>query len=105
MKINDERRYVLLSVKWCRNGTLVFWGEKTADEEERSFGGYTNDLNHCERYTYDESKNEWHSHYEYNGESLQELMNIDREGTWIVNVDDLDKLGRKSLVYHYWTVW
>lgn len=101
MKINDERRYVLLSVKWCRNGTLVFWGKRTADEEERSFGGYTNDLNQCERYTYDESRSERHTHHEYKGESLEELMNIDRSGTWIVNIDDLDKLGRKSLVFHY----
>lgn len=101
MKVNDERRYVLLSVKWCRNGTLIFWGSRTADEEGRSFGGYTDDLNQCERYTFDEARNERHDHYEYKDETIEELMNIDRGGTWIVNIDDLDKLGRKSLVFHY----
>lgn len=101
MKINDERHYVLLSVKWCREGTLVFWGKRTTDEEERSFGGYTNDLNQCERYTFDEARNERHTHHLYKGETLEELMNVDRAGTWIVDIDDLDKLGRKSLVFHY----
>lgn len=101
MKISDERCYVLLSVKWCRQGELVFWGSKTVDDEERSFGGYTNNLNQCERYTHDEARNERHSHYKYKGETLEQLMNIDRAGTWIVHVDDLDKLGRKSVVFKY----
>lgn len=101
MKINDERRYVLLSVKWCVNGSLVFWGTRTADKEKRSFGGYTNDLNQCERYTFDEANNERHTHHHYKCETIEELMNIDREGTWIVDVDHLDNLGRKSLVFHY----
>lgn len=101
MKVNDERCYVLLSIKWCTEGTLVFWGRRTLDDKERSFGGYTNDINACERYTFDEARNERHTHHKYNEGTLEELMNIERSGTWIVHIDDLDKLGRRSTVFNY----
>lgn len=32
-------------------GALLFWGRRTEDDEERSFGGYTCDIEKCERYT------------------------------------------------------
>lgn len=32
-------------------GTLLFWGKRTEDQEERSFGGYTCDITKCEMYT------------------------------------------------------
>lgn len=35
-------------------GTLLFWGRRTEDEEERSFGGYTCDITKCEMYTREE---------------------------------------------------
>lgn len=39
-------------------GCLLFWGEYTPDNaERRSFGGYTSDLDKCERYTLNEIKN------------------------------------------------
>lgn len=48
---------MLLSQKWSR-GQLIFWGRLTDDDEERSFGGYTNDSSQCERYSLQELKNE-----------------------------------------------
>lgn len=32
-------------------GCLLFWGHKTEDNERRSFGGYTSDIDNCEMYT------------------------------------------------------
>ena len=43
-----KRDYVLVSRKWSQ-ATLVFWGSFTKDDNKRSFGGYTNDINVCER--------------------------------------------------------
>ena len=79
----------------------MFWGTKTKDDEERSFAGYTDDINACERYTFNEARNERHSHYEYNDETLEQLMNIDRDGTWIVHINDLEKLGKALSCFVY----
>ncbi len=79
----------------------MFWGHLTKDDEKRSFGGYTDDINACERYTFEEARSERTTHYEYRGESLTELMNINRDGTWIVNINDLHLLGKKVTVYTY----
>ena len=35
-------------------GALLFWGKRTLDEEDRSFGGYTCDVTKCEMYTREE---------------------------------------------------
>lgn len=32
-------------------GTLMFWGRRSQDWQPRSFGGYTWDIEKCERYT------------------------------------------------------
>ena len=79
----------------------MFWGTKTHDEQERSFGGYTNDLDVCERYTFSEVRDAHYNHSVYDGEALDELMNAERDGTWIVRIEDLDNLGRKSVVFKY----
>lgn len=54
-----ERDYVIV----CNEhngyypGTLLFWGNITEDNaERRSFGGYTSDLDKCERYTLEDIK-------------------------------------------------
>lgn len=101
MKINEDRCYVLLSIKWTRKGTLMFWGTISEDDNQRSFGGYTDDINTCERYTFEEARSERVSHYNYNDETLTELMNIDRDGTWIVHIKDLRNLGKVVMNYVY----
>ncbi|UDM72410.1 hypothetical protein [Vagococcus fluvialis] len=50
MEINKNREYFLVSRKWSKQ-TLMFWGSLTKDDEKRSFGGYTDDLRICERYS------------------------------------------------------
>lgn len=58
--MNVERKYVLVSAKWTSE-LLVFWGSLTKDEDERSYAGYTSDLNSCERYSLDEVKGQFDS--------------------------------------------
>lgn len=49
-------------------GVLLFWGENTPDEaEKRSFGGYTSDLDKCEKYTLEEIYNSDHQIFIYDG--------------------------------------
>lgn len=51
-----KRDYVIVCTrhKGVIRDALLFWGTKTADDEKRSFSGYTVDIEKCERYTYDE---------------------------------------------------
>ena len=99
MKISDKRLYVLVSVKWTRD-SLVFWGRLSKDEEQRSYGGYTDDFSSCERYTLEELKTEANSDlHDYYSEPLSVLRKMDREGTWIVHVDDLHNIGKVTTRY------
>lgn len=49
----DERKYVIV----CNEhngivpGALLFWGHRTSKNAQRSFGGYTSDLDSCELYS------------------------------------------------------
>ena len=45
-----HRDYVIVSFEHS-NDMLTFWGERTDNNQPRSYGGYTVDLNTCERYT------------------------------------------------------
>ena len=51
-----NRDYVIVcnEHKGIFEGALLFWGHKTEDEEKRSFGGYTSNIDECEVYTLEE---------------------------------------------------
>ena len=55
MNVSEDRQYVIV----CREHkallpeALLFWGSLTDDNAERSYSGYTMDINKCERYTRD----------------------------------------------------
>lgn len=56
--ISMKRKYVVVCNRHnsIYNG-LLFWGNRTSDENNRSFGGYTSDINNCEFYTLEEIEN------------------------------------------------
>ena len=63
MKLVDAeniRKYVIVcnEHKAMLKDTLLFWGSLTDDNEERSFSGYTCQIDKCERYTRQELE-EW----------------------------------------------
>lgn len=51
---NNNREYVIASWKHVRCGALQFWGDLTDDNQPRSFGGYTENIDECEKYTLSE---------------------------------------------------
>lgn len=57
-RISPERKYVIVCNKHSGGwgGCMLFWGELTRDDEKRSFGGYTQGIDRCERYTLEETK-------------------------------------------------
>ena len=70
METKDERNLVAVSIKhtmykWKFGMPCVLWGHRTADEEKRSFGGYTQYPNHAELYSLEDweksgyAKTEW----------------------------------------------
>ncbi|QNK86467.1 hypothetical protein H7992_14485 [Sporosarcina sp. resist] len=96
MNIDKEREYVLLSWKWCWDKDhLVFWGHQTADEEKRSYGGYTMDVEGCEKYTEQELIE---SHHRFWGS--QRMHELDREGTYAIKLSDLLKFGQKKTIIY-----
>lgn len=76
---------------------LLFWGHLTKDTEERSFGGYTVDVNNCEKYTKEEL--EEYRKRKFSEETmlfldetelpLLQLLNYDL----FVTMEDLERLG------------
>lgn len=56
MNVSEDRQYVIVcrEHKALLSPALLFWGSLTDDDMERSYGGYTMDINKCERYTRDE---------------------------------------------------
>lgn len=93
-----KRDFVLLSVKWTRD-RLMFWGRKSEESQPRSYGGYTEDVELCERYTFEEARSERIDFHEYEGESIARLKQINPDGTWIIRIDELEKLGSKTTSY------
>lgn len=87
-----KRDYVLVSRKWSKS-TLVFWGSYTKDNKERSFGGYTNDINACERYTLEEIINESNQFRPFDLKSFWKRSNSDE--TFYVTIDELEKHFKK----------
>lgn len=97
-KISEDREYVIVCNKhrgyWL--GCLLFWGERTPDDEKRSFGGYTSNLNICERYTKSELEN---SHYNFpfykSGDDWKKYENF------AVRIDQFNELGLRQATVVY----
>lgn len=72
-------------------GALLFWGEYTADLEKRSFGGYTSDLDKCERYTLDEIRDNVYHFPIYDGRMTKKSFKQYRDVA--IKVEQLKDLG------------
>ena len=97
-----NREYVIVSPKHSNYpfpGALVFWGEITADDEERSFGGYTFNLDKCERYTLKEITDEYSELHLYCGGGYEELF---QHGNVIIKASELLKINtfkKATIIY------
>lgn len=92
-----ERDYVIVSTAYGLGGScLMFWGEYTPDvAERRSFGGYTRNLDGCEKYTKEELEN-----CSYNFPFYEDGMRWDKYNDYFIKISDLEKLGRKFTVIY-----
>ncbi|MCR1941262.1 hypothetical protein [[Clostridium] symbiosum] len=73
-------------------GVLLFWGELTEDNaEKRSYGGYTSDLDKCEKYTLEEVKRSRYHFPVYDGRMTRESFKRNRDVA--IKISQLSELG------------
>lgn len=94
MNVNSERKYVIVCNE--RIGTvkdaLLFWGSLTDDsKEKRSFGGYTCQIDKCERYTrkeLEEFRGDLKAEYPFFDE-LKNECDFFKKDEVLISIDDL----------------
>ena len=73
--------------------TLLFWGSLTDDNAKRSFGGYTCQIDKCERYTrqeLEEWRGELKKEYPFFDE-LKKATDFFKSDEVLISIDDLKK--------------
>lgn len=94
MNVNSERKYVIVCNEHeaIIKDTLLFWGSLTNDnKEKRSFGGYTCQIDKCERYTREELE-EFRGNLKAEYPFFDELKNerdFFKKGEVLISIDDL----------------
>lgn len=101
-KINPSRRYVIVSNAhsgaWA--GCVLFWGHITEDDEERSFGGYTCDVDAAERYSpQDLESGNWHFEI-FNKDTMTVNDFLERRDIAVLP-EELEQLGYKPIRVMY----
>lgn len=91
-----EREYVVICNRYRGiAGSLLFWGSHTENHEKRSFGGYTSDLDSCERYTKEEIEN---SSYKFRFYVSKD--NYKKFDDIAIKVKQLKRLGTKMTIIY-----
>lgn len=94
MNVSEDRQYVIV----CREHkallpeALLFWGSLTDDDMERSYGGYTMDIDKCERYTRNELE-KWRGNSKEEYPFFDELKNKSdfyRQDEILIRIWDLE---------------
>ncbi len=96
-----DRRYVIVCNEHSGmfRGTLLFWGSRTEDGQERSFGGYTSDIDNCEIYSENEVKEKGYYFPKYHdGMTWEEFRGYD---DILIEPQYLEKLGYKQMRVWY----
>ena len=98
---DKERKYVIAcnehSGMWP--GALLFWGHRTQDNEARSFGGYTSNIDGCELYSDKEIKEKgYHFPRYHEGMTWEEFRGYD---DIVIKPESLADLGYKQMRVWY----
>lgn len=96
-----ERKYVIVCNEHSGNwpGVLLFWGHRTQDNESRSFGGYTSDIDSCELYSEYEVREKGYRFPKYHdGMTLEGFRKHD---DILIEPENLEKLGYKQMKVWY----
>ena len=94
MNVKSERKYVIVCNEHIAivKDALLFWGSLTDDSrEKRSFGGYTCQIDKCERYTreeLEEFRGELKAEYPFYDE-LKNERDFFKKGEVLISIDDL----------------
>lgn len=95
-----KRNYVVICNRYNGiAGSLLFWGRKTEDEKERSFGGYTSDFNECEKYTLDEIDNSNYKFPVYGRDINHD--NFKKVEDFAIEIGRLKRLGHRPMLIYY----
>lgn len=97
-----NRDYVIVCNKYKSmwNGCLLFWGHLTDDKESRSFGGYTSDIEKCEKYTLEEIQNNYYTFPIYDEEVMDRIDFLNCEDI-VITIPQLIELGFRTMKVMY----
>ena len=101
--MNKNKKYMIVTKRHegIVNNALLFWGHLTDDNEKRSFGGYTVDINKCEKYTREEleqfrkGRNDDKNSMPFYDETDKPNYYI-KHSDLLVTMEDLQKLGYRK---------
>lgn len=101
MKDEYKRKYVIVCNEYngifC--GALLFWGHRTQDDEERSFGGYASNIDSCELYAgKDLKERNFKFTYYHDGMTLKDFLEC---ADIVIRPENLEKLGYKQMRLWY----
>ena len=87
----NVRKYVVLNrpFRIRKLGMLSFWGKYTQDNQERSFSGYTVNVDECEKYTLKELRESRYNFPKFSKKEFDKKENSDT--CFYATVDDLEK--------------
>lgn len=95
-----KRNYVVICNRYKGiAGSLLFWGRKTKDDYERSFGGYTSDFNECEKYTLEEIDNSDYKFPVYGRDINHD--NFKKVEDFAIEINRLKRLGHRPMMIYY----
>lgn len=95
-----ERNYVIVCNRHSGiDGSLLFWGNKTKDNQKRSFGGYTSDFNNCEKYTLEDIEKSDCKFPVYGKELHHD--NWREAEDFIIEISRLKALGYRPMMIYY----
>lgn len=95
-----DRKYVIVCNRYKGiAGSLLFWGNRTEDKENRSFGGYTSDFDNCERYTLEELEKSDYNFPVY-GRNLNH-DNFMKTDDFAIEISRLKRLGYRPMLIYY----
>lgn len=97
-----DREYIIVCNEHSGifRGALLFWGHKTEDNEKRSFGGYTSDIDKCERYTLKEIKDKGYNFPIYKQDmELQDFLKLDDVIIKYRDLIHIDGLKTMKIIY------
>ncbi|QAT48567.1 hypothetical protein EQM14_01540 [Caproiciproducens sp. NJN-50] len=95
-----ERNYVIVcnEHKPLLPETLLFWGFHTEDSEERNFGGYTIQIDKCERYTREELES-WRGYLKKEYPFYDEIKphSFRKHSEVLISIEQLEKMGYREM--------